>query len=246
VSVSLKRNIVANFIGNSWATVMSLAFIPLYIHFMGIEAYGLVGFFLVLQATFCLLDMGLSATLSREMARLSVQPEKAQEMRNLARTLEIIYWAIAVVIGVVVITFASTITHRWLHAGQLATGTIEQAIVLMGLALSLQWPFSLYSGGLGVAPGVNIGDEVAIFEPTHGSAPKYAGKDMVNPTSFLLSGAMMLKYMELEKASILVEQAVKGTIGRGIVTYDLARQIDGAVPVKCSVFGQEVAKRVGE
>jgi O-antigen/teichoic acid export membrane protein len=148
VSTSLKRNILANFIGNGWTTVMSVVFIPLYIHFMGIEAYGLVGFFLVLQAAFSILDMGLSATLSREMARHSVQPERAQEMRDLARTLEVIYWAIAVIIGLGVITFASTIAHRWLNAGQLATGTIEQSIVLMGLALSLQWPFSLYSGGL--------------------------------------------------------------------------------------------------
>jgi len=148
VSVSLKRNIIANFIGSSWATVMSLVFIPLYIHFMGIEAYGLVGFFLVLQGAFSLLDMGLSATLSREMARLSVQPDRAQEMRDLSRTLEIIYWAIAVVIGLVVMTFASTITHRWLHAGQLSTETVKRAIALMGLTLVLQWPFSLYSGGL--------------------------------------------------------------------------------------------------
>jgi isocitrate dehydrogenase len=99
-------------------------------------------------------------------------------------------------------------------------------------------------GGLGVAPGANIGDEVAIFEPTHGSAPKYAGKDMVNPTSFLLSGCMMFRYLGLGKAADLLEEAVEATVRAGTVTYDLARQLEGVQPVACSVFGEEVKKRI--
>ena len=99
-------------------------------------------------------------------------------------------------------------------------------------------------GGLGVAPGANIGDNVAIFEPTHGSAPKYAGKDMVNPTSFLLSGSMMFEYMGLDKASQLLRYAIEETIREGIMTYDLARQIEGVKPVKCSEFGEAVLKRI--
>lgn len=101
-------------------------------------------------------------------------------------------------------------------------------------------------GGLGVAPGANIGDDVALFEPTHGSAPKYAGKDMVNPTSFLLSGAMMFRYMGEEGAAVLIEKAVESTFLSGIMTYDLARQAEGVQPVSCSVFGREVVKRIGE
>jgi isocitrate dehydrogenase len=99
-------------------------------------------------------------------------------------------------------------------------------------------------GGLGVAPGANIGDEVAIFEPTHGSALKYAGKDMINPTSFILSGAMMFRHMGLEKAAALVDAAVEETIQNGIMTYDLARLTEGVTPVKCSRFGKEVAERI--
>jgi isocitrate dehydrogenase len=101
-------------------------------------------------------------------------------------------------------------------------------------------------GGLGVAPGANIGDNVAIFEPTHGSAPKYTGKDMINPTSFLLSGAMMFDYMGLEKAASLLQGAIEETIRGGVMTYDLARQTDGVQPVKCSAFGAAVTKRIGE
>ncbi|MBA4418112.1 MAG: isocitrate dehydrogenase (NADP(+)) [Syntrophus sp. (in: bacteria)] len=100
-------------------------------------------------------------------------------------------------------------------------------------------------GGLGVAPGANIGDHTAIFEPTHGSAPKYTGKDMINPASFLLSGAMMFKHMGFDRASDLLERAIEETIRDGIVTYDLARQMVGVDPVKCSVFGAEVARRIG-
>ena len=99
-------------------------------------------------------------------------------------------------------------------------------------------------GGLGVAPGANIGDEIAIFEPTHGSAPKYAGKDVVNPTSFILSGALMFRYLGLEEAAAAIEKAVEKTIGDRIVTYDLARQIHGTEPVKSSRFGNEVMRRL--
>jgi O-antigen/teichoic acid export membrane protein len=144
----LRHNVAANLLANGWTAAMALAFVPIYIHFMGIEAYGLIGFFIVLQGVFSLLDLGLSATLSREMARLSVLPDKAQEMRDLVRTLEIIYWAIALFIGLIVIALAPIITHRWVQAGQLPNATVKQAIMLMGLAMALQWPFGFYSGGL--------------------------------------------------------------------------------------------------
>lgn len=99
-------------------------------------------------------------------------------------------------------------------------------------------------GGLGVAPGANIGDDVAIFEPTHGSAPKYAGKDMVNPTSFLLSGSMMFEYLGLNIAAEKIRNAVEETIRSGIMTYDLARQTGDVKPVKCSEFGEAVLKKM--
>jgi isocitrate dehydrogenase len=99
-------------------------------------------------------------------------------------------------------------------------------------------------GGLGVAPGANIGDRVAIFEPTHGSAPKYAGKDVVNPASFILSGAMLFQHIGLGSVSAIIKDAVEKTISDGIVTYDLARQLSNVTPVKCSEFGRQVASRL--
>jgi isocitrate dehydrogenase len=99
-------------------------------------------------------------------------------------------------------------------------------------------------GGLGVAPGANIGDEIAIFEPTHGSAPKYTGKDVINPTSFLLSGSMLFRHIGLAEAASLLERAIEGTIKAGFMTYDLARQMQGVNPVSCSRFGMEVKERI--
>lgn len=144
----LKKNILANYLGNAWTAVMSLAFIPLYLHFLGIEAYGLIGIFATLQAVVTLLDLGLSGTLNREMARLSVQPDGAQRMRDLLRTLEVVYWGVAVVIGIAIIALASQIAHHWVHSDHLSPGIVQQAIMIIGLALVFQCPFALYSGGL--------------------------------------------------------------------------------------------------
>lgn len=127
---------------------MGLVFIPLYIKFMGIESWGLIGFFATLQAIFGLLDMGLSSTLNREMARLSVLPGKEQEMRNLVRTLEAVYWCVAVFVGIAVVSLSPFIAHHWVKAGQLSPKTIEQALLIMGFVIALQMPTGFYSGGL--------------------------------------------------------------------------------------------------
>ena len=100
-------------------------------------------------------------------------------------------------------------------------------------------------GGLGMAPGANIGDQCAVFEATHGTAPKYAGLDKVNPSSLILSGAMMLEHMGWREASRLIGDALQETIEAKIVTYDLARQIDGATEVKCSEFAQAIVEHIG-
>jgi isocitrate dehydrogenase len=95
-------------------------------------------------------------------------------------------------------------------------------------------------GGLGMAPGANIGDRCAVFEATHGTAPKYAGLDKVNPSSLILSGAMMLDHMGWREASRMIRRALQDTIEAKTVTYDLARQIREASLLKCSEFGQAI------
>ena len=99
-------------------------------------------------------------------------------------------------------------------------------------------------GGLGMAPGANIGDQAAVFEATHGTAPKYAGQDKVNPSSLILSGAMMFDFLGWKEVSNLIRTALEATILDRIVTYDLARQLEGAEEVKCSEFGAAIAEHM--
>ena len=99
-------------------------------------------------------------------------------------------------------------------------------------------------GGLGMAPGANIGDEYALFEATHGTAPKYAGMDKSNPGSLILSAAMMLEHLGWMEAAALVRKGIRGAVGAKVVTYDLARQMSGAVEVSCSGFGKAVIEHM--
>ncbi len=144
----VKRNIIANVAGRGWAALLSLAVVPVYIHFLGIEAFGLIGFFLSLTAILLLLDLGLGTALNRQFAQYSMQVGKAQEMRDLLRTLEIIYWVIGIIIGVTMAALAPIIAAYWLRPQQLSGETAAQALAMMGIAIAFQWPRALYSGGL--------------------------------------------------------------------------------------------------
>ncbi|MHC5034892.1 MAG: isocitrate dehydrogenase (NADP(+)) [Planctomycetota bacterium] len=95
-------------------------------------------------------------------------------------------------------------------------------------------------GGIGIAPGANIGDGVALFEATHGTAPKYAGQDKVNPSSLILSARMMLDYMGWREAAELILEGLKKAVAQKTVTYDLERQMEGATLVKCSEFARAI------
>ena len=99
-------------------------------------------------------------------------------------------------------------------------------------------------GGLGMAPGANIGDHAALFEATHGTAPKYAGMDKVNPGSVILSGVMMLEHMGWVEAADLITRALAATIRDKQVTYDLERQLQGATLLKCSEYGSAIIKHM--
>jgi isocitrate dehydrogenase len=99
-------------------------------------------------------------------------------------------------------------------------------------------------GGLGMAPGANVGDEIALFEATHGTAPKYSDLDKVNPGSLILSAVMMLEHMGWDAAAEAVIRGMEGAVGAKTVTYDLERQMDGARTLKTSEFGQAVIEHM--
>ncbi|MFL0809164.1 MAG: NADP-dependent isocitrate dehydrogenase [Agarilytica sp.] len=99
-------------------------------------------------------------------------------------------------------------------------------------------------GGIGIAPGANISDNVAVFEATHGTAPKYAGQDKVNPGSLILSAEMMLRHLGWNEAADLVVKGIEGAIGAKTVTYDFERLMEGAALKSCSEFGDEIIKHM--
>jgi O-antigen/teichoic acid export membrane protein len=144
----VKRNIIANFAGQGWAALMALAFVPLYIKFLGIEAYGLIGFFAMLQGAFQILDLGLRQTMNREMARYSSLPDKAAEARDLVRTLEVAYWTIGIAISFGVLIAAPLIAEHWIKPGTIPVKTVQQAVMIMGVVVAFHWPLSFYEGGL--------------------------------------------------------------------------------------------------
>jgi O-antigen/teichoic acid export membrane protein len=144
---SLKLNILANFFGNAVMTAASIVFVPIYLRYIGIEAYGLVGFFVSFQAVLLVMDFGLSLTLTRELALRDGIAEKAQESRNLLRTLEIIYWGIALSVGLLWVLCVPFLTG-WVNPNQLSIETVRTCFLIMSLMMVLQFPTYFYQSGL--------------------------------------------------------------------------------------------------
>ncbi len=99
-------------------------------------------------------------------------------------------------------------------------------------------------GGLGMAPGANLGDQHGVFEATHGTAPKYAGLDVINPSSLILSGSMMFEFMGWREVSSVIEHAITQTLGQKRVTYDLHRLMEGATKLKSSEFAAAIIQNM--
>jgi len=141
-------NVASNLIGTALTALIGLAFVPIYVRLLGIESYGVVGFFAAMQATLRVLDLGITPTISRELARVSALPDMARDARNMVRTLEIPYWILGTAVGGVIVLTASFLAGHWLQAATLPADTLVAAIMLMGVVILLQWPTSLYQGGL--------------------------------------------------------------------------------------------------
>jgi len=147
-AISIRRNAVANYVGTFCQAVLGFLFVPLYIKYLGIENYGLIGFSVSLSALLRLADLGLSSTLSREFARYSALPNHAWQMRSLLKTMQALYWGLSLLIGIVIVAVAPFITKYWINPGSLDSNVVQNAVVLMGLTAALQGPMSLYVGGV--------------------------------------------------------------------------------------------------
>jgi O-antigen/teichoic acid export membrane protein len=145
----LKINITANFLGNILVAVFSLLFVPFYIKYLGIEAYGLIGFSISLRALTLVLDFGMGTSVSRELAQLTVRENKnAKNIRNTLKTFEWVYLINAVLIAVVLTALAPWLSTHWIQARGLSVETLFHSLVLMGWSIAVLWPFNLYSFAL--------------------------------------------------------------------------------------------------
>jgi O-antigen/teichoic acid export membrane protein len=157
----LSRSLLAGLTNSIWTALVGLMVVPLYLRYLGIEAYGLIGFFVTMQAMFQVLDLGLASTANREVARCAASGHLT-EAENLLHTLAIIYWIMAGIIALIVLALAPFIARHWLQSRELSLVTIEHAAMLMGLTLACRWPIALYQGvlmgaqRLTVSSGINI------------------------------------------------------------------------------------------
>jgi O-antigen/teichoic acid export membrane protein len=145
---TLKLNVLSNLAGAGWLAVVQILLVPVYLNLLGIEGYALIGFFVTLQGALKILELGLTPTVNRELARYSVRPDLAGEARDFARTFEYLAWLVAALVAAVVWFAAPAIAFRWLQADAIPVETLLRAIRCMGLLAALQWPLSFYQGGL--------------------------------------------------------------------------------------------------
>jgi O-antigen/teichoic acid export membrane protein len=147
-SMSFKRNVVASFLGQGWSALMSLAFVPVYISYLGMEAYGLLGLFALLQAWLALLDMGMSPTLTREAARFEAGHHSAQSIGDLLRSMEFLALGLAIIIFSGIAVSASALTQHWLRAEVLPHDVVAHAIRVGGFIIAMRFVEAVYRGAI--------------------------------------------------------------------------------------------------
>lgn len=144
----LRRNLIANFIGQGWTAVMGLAFVPLYIKYIGIESYGLIGVFAIIQAWLALLDMGLVPALSREMSRFTGGGHSADSIWSLLRSVEILLFGVSLLFVFIVYVFSGWVSSSWLNAEKLSPDVVRDAVLIMGVVAGLRLLENIYKSSL--------------------------------------------------------------------------------------------------
>lgn len=145
---TVRRNILANYVGQAVASVLALALVPVYVRYLGIEAYAIVGLFVVIQAWMALLDLGMTPTLGREMARFTAGSVAVQEIHDLLRSLETVYIGVAAGVAAALTLGAPLLASRWLKVETLPVEVVAEAVSLLGIVVALRFCEGIYRGGL--------------------------------------------------------------------------------------------------
>lgn len=144
----LKLNIFANYIGKFWSNLLSFLLVPVYLHYLGVEVYGLIGAFYAVTSFVNLLDLGLGTTINREVALRKSIPEKRGSIPNLLKTTEIIYWCIGLGLVVLMALLAQPIATQWFKIEKLHLGTVRWVVLILGLTVAIRWPVTPYRSTL--------------------------------------------------------------------------------------------------
>ena len=179
--MKLGHNLLAGLANSIWSALVGLAVVPFYLKHLGIEAYGLIGFFATTQAVLSLLDMGMAPTINREVARCSASGS-LQESGKLLHTLAVVYWSMAAMIALLVVLLAPWIAEYWLQSKHVSQLTISHAIMLMGLVVACRWPIGLYQGALNGAQRLTVSSGINMVMATVGSLGTVAVLAFVSPT----------------------------------------------------------------
>jgi O-antigen/teichoic acid export membrane protein len=177
----LGYNLLAGFANSIWAAIVNLAAVPFYLNYLGIEAYGLIGFFVTTQALLQLLDMGMTPTINREVARCSASGNMS-EAGKLLHALAVIYWSLAGLIAILILMLAPLIAEYWLQSKQLSALTISNAVMLMGLVVACRWPVGLYQGALIGAQRLTVSSGINMVMVTIGAAGAVSVLAFISPT----------------------------------------------------------------
>lgn len=183
VGPNMKANLISNFLGQGWRAIMLLAFVPIYIKYLGIEAYGLIGIFAILMSALGLLDLGMKPALSREMARYTSGAHNEQFIWNLLRSVEIVSGVIVLFVTLVVWLMSNWLATTWVKVQSLPTPAVAQAFAIMGLVAALQFYESIYSSSLAGLQRQVIQNVIVCFMATMRGLGSVAVLIWISPTT---------------------------------------------------------------
>lgn len=179
--MKLKRNLIVGLCDTGWSAILTILVVPLYIKYLGIELYGLVGFYVTLQAALMMLDLGLAPTINREVARCSAS-NNMQDARNLLHTFAFIYWGVAFFIAIFFFVLSPFISDHWLNSIAITRDALVQVLILIGVVIACRWPIGLYKGAVIGAQRLIVSSTVNIIMTTLGNVGVVVVMAYISPT----------------------------------------------------------------
>lgn len=247
------KNILANYAGAFATTLIAFLLTPVYISYLGVGSYGIIGFFLSLQAIFIFLDMGIGAAVNREMARHYHDKSQKGYLRNLSHSLQVIYWGIGLLIGVVLFIAAPILAQGWFKSNELPTDTVTSVFIIFALTMIVRWPYGLYSSGLrGMQHQVTL-NVYELFWNLAKSIGSWLVLKYISPTltaflwyQFIItvlqtSGIVIVfwKYLSVKAAALKFDTEILKNLSRyaagmgiGIILANLVAQLDKIIVSK--------------